>query len=128
MKKDVSPKTKNKITPKKYFSGLLISIFVMLILAWTSSNFSLTFFTNWKILLMIIAVSFAFSLILIPFDLSAWNEMKNNKALTKKKIIAAIVTFIVFVAMDFAFDYFGNNNFGWSSIIFDAILAIFIVI
>lgn len=128
MKKIESVKTKaeKQLTPKKYLLGLLISTLMIFIFAWTNNNFSLTFFTNWKILLLILVVSFAFSLILAPFEISAWDELRNKRTISKKKINIIILAFIAMLAFDFLFARLSENQISWSSIIADVIF-IFII-
>lgn len=122
MKKVEMANAKDQITLKKYSLGLLISIVAILILTWANNDFSFTFFTNWKILLLIIIASFAFSLILIPFEISYWSSQTISM---KKKMLISLIIFIGLFAFDLGCDYFGGNAFDWKSIIIDAIVAIF---
>lgn len=120
---------KERLTLKNYSLGLLIGIAVMIILGWAQSQFAVTYFTNWKMLIVSIAIGFAFSLLMVPFALLSWDNIKNTpkqQRSTKKVLIMTGIGWVVLFAAELLFDYFGGEAINTGSIISAAIVALFL--
>lgn len=122
---------KERLTLKNYSLGILIGIAVMIILGWSQSQFAITYFTNWKMFIVSIAIGFAFSLLMVPFALLSWDNLKNapkQQHSTKRLLIFTGIGWVVLFAAELLFDYFGGESINTESIISAAIVALFLAV
>lgn len=116
------------ITLKNYSLGILSIIVVMFILGWVSSGFALDFFTNWKSLLILVAVGFSFGLFLTPLALANFDVFQKGTNRDKKKVLLiSLVFWVAFTVADIIIDYLTGQPVGFKEVASSAITNIFIV-
>lgn len=98
---------------KRYSIGVAIGTAFFVLLSWIYADLSLNFFKGWKVI-AIVALSFAFSLCVIPAILVDLQKYKGDRNYNfRKHLLIGISICVIFLAFNLCIDYFCHSKIDW---------------
>lgn len=100
--------TKNYLTIKNTVSGIVFLTILTVLSGWVEVRFSPTYFSNWKMPLILAIISILIGLVICPIFLSAFSK-KNH--LLKSSLKGGLITITILLVSNILQGLFHKNSF-----------------